>query len=219
MASQIRIAGPKNSAVYFDSSPKPTAAPTASHHAPRSVSSSLARKKITKLAAKSSGESGVMIVVRPGTGAFDPAALYPLVSAVAWALGLILTRIMRNSDQVLTTMPKRVHHLEMDSLKHPLANPDVAQQFQQEHSRVAKVTAQLNAQSAGFVTKIKAPAAPAPAPAPKPAAKKAEPAAKKGEAKPAAGKKEEAKPAAKPAKDAKAAAPAAAAAAAPKKAK
>jgi drug/metabolite transporter (DMT)-like permease len=50
------------------------------------------------------GFAGVMIVVRPGTGAFDPAALYPIVSAAAWALGLILTRIMRSSDQVLTTI-------------------------------------------------------------------------------------------------------------------
>jgi drug/metabolite transporter (DMT)-like permease len=50
------------------------------------------------------GFTGVMIVVRPGTGAFDPAALYPLVSAAAWALGLILTRIMRSSDPVLTTI-------------------------------------------------------------------------------------------------------------------
>jgi drug/metabolite transporter (DMT)-like permease len=50
------------------------------------------------------GFTGVMIVVRPGTGAFNPAALYPLASAAAWALGLILTRIMRNSDQVLTTI-------------------------------------------------------------------------------------------------------------------
>ncbi len=50
------------------------------------------------------GFAGVMIVVRPGTGTFDPAALFPLASAAAWALGLILTRIMRNSDQVLTTI-------------------------------------------------------------------------------------------------------------------
>jgi drug/metabolite transporter (DMT)-like permease len=50
------------------------------------------------------GFAGVMIVVRPGSGAFNPAALFPLGSAVAWALGLILTRIMRNSDQVLTTI-------------------------------------------------------------------------------------------------------------------
>ena len=48
-ASQIRIAAPKNSAVYFDSSAAPTAAPTASHHAPRPVSSTFARKNSTKL--------------------------------------------------------------------------------------------------------------------------------------------------------------------------
>ncbi len=62
-ASQIKIAGPKNSAVYFDSSAAPTAAPTASHHAPRSVSSTFARKKSTKLEATSSGASGVTINV------------------------------------------------------------------------------------------------------------------------------------------------------------
>src|SRR5580704_6497155 len=61
--SQIRIAGPKNSAVYFDSSAAPIAAPTASHHAPRPVSSSLARKNSTKLDATSNGASGVTIMV------------------------------------------------------------------------------------------------------------------------------------------------------------
>jgi drug/metabolite transporter (DMT)-like permease len=50
------------------------------------------------------GFAGVMIVVRPGTAAFDPAAFYPLASSTAWAFGLILTRIMRDSDQVLTTI-------------------------------------------------------------------------------------------------------------------
>jgi drug/metabolite transporter (DMT)-like permease len=50
------------------------------------------------------GFIGVVIVVRPGTGAFNPAALYPLVSAATWALGLILTRLMRNSESVLTTI-------------------------------------------------------------------------------------------------------------------
>jgi drug/metabolite transporter (DMT)-like permease len=59
---------------------------------------------IRRWAAVIIGFTGVMIVVRPGTGAFNPAALYPLVSAAAWALGLILTRIMRNSDPVLTTI-------------------------------------------------------------------------------------------------------------------
>src|SRR6202162_2376567 len=63
LTSQIRIAGPKNSAVYFDNSATPTAAPTASHHAPRPVSSTLARKNSTKLEATSSGPSGVTIRV------------------------------------------------------------------------------------------------------------------------------------------------------------
>jgi hypothetical protein len=49
--------------VYFDSSATPTAAPTASHHAPRPVSSTLARKNSTKLDATSSGASGVTIRV------------------------------------------------------------------------------------------------------------------------------------------------------------
>src|SRR5712671_6359455 len=61
--SQIKIAGPKNNEVYFDSSAAPTAAPTASHHAPRPVSSTFARKNSTKLEATSNGESGVTIRV------------------------------------------------------------------------------------------------------------------------------------------------------------
>jgi hypothetical protein len=63
VASQITIAGPKNSAVYFDSNAAPTAAPTASHQAPRPVSSTFARKNNTKLEATSSGASGVTIRV------------------------------------------------------------------------------------------------------------------------------------------------------------
>ena len=61
--SQIRIAGPKNSAVYFDSSAQPAAAPTASHHTPRPVCSTLASANSTKLEATSSGASGVTIMV------------------------------------------------------------------------------------------------------------------------------------------------------------
>ena len=63
LASQIRIAGPKNSAVYFDNKAAPTAAPTASHQAPRPVSSTFARKNSTKLEATSNGASGVTIMV------------------------------------------------------------------------------------------------------------------------------------------------------------
>src|SRR6266478_5868338 len=61
--SQIKIAGPKNNEVYFDSNAAPTAAPTASHHAPRPVSSTFARKNSTKLEATSNGASGVTISV------------------------------------------------------------------------------------------------------------------------------------------------------------
>src|SRR6266404_7601784 len=61
--SQIRIAGPKNSAVYFDSSAAPVAIPTASHQAPRPVCSTLASANSTKLEATSSGASGVTIMV------------------------------------------------------------------------------------------------------------------------------------------------------------
>src|SRR6267378_2289281 len=61
--SQIKIAGPKNNEVYFDSNAAPTAAPTASHHAPRPVSSIFARKNSTKLDATSNGESGVTMSV------------------------------------------------------------------------------------------------------------------------------------------------------------
>src|SRR6202158_5694883 len=63
LTSQIRIAGPKNSAVYFDNNAGPTVAPTASHHAPRPVSSTFARKNRTKLEATSNGASGVTISV------------------------------------------------------------------------------------------------------------------------------------------------------------
>src|SRR3981189_3114270 len=61
--SQIKIAGPKNNEVYFDSNAAPTAAPTASHHAPRPVSNTFARQNSTKLEATSSGASGVTIMV------------------------------------------------------------------------------------------------------------------------------------------------------------
>src|SRR6266704_4947239 len=61
--SQIRIAGPKNSAVYFDNSAVPVAIPTASHQAPRPVCSTLASENSTKLEATNSGASGVTIRV------------------------------------------------------------------------------------------------------------------------------------------------------------
>ena len=50
------------------------------------------------------GLVGVLIILRPGTSAFHAAAFFPLVSALAWACTLIMTRMMAGREHVLTTM-------------------------------------------------------------------------------------------------------------------
>jgi drug/metabolite transporter (DMT)-like permease len=50
------------------------------------------------------GLIGVAIILRPGTGAFHPALLIPIVSALAWACTLIMTRMMSGREHALTTM-------------------------------------------------------------------------------------------------------------------
>lgn len=50
------------------------------------------------------GLLGVMIIVRPGTSAFQPAAIFPIVSALGWAGALVLTRKMSGADHPTTTM-------------------------------------------------------------------------------------------------------------------
>jgi drug/metabolite transporter (DMT)-like permease len=50
------------------------------------------------------GLIGVMIVIRPGTGAFQAAALLPLLGAASWSAGAIVTRKMGGSDHALTTL-------------------------------------------------------------------------------------------------------------------
>jgi len=50
------------------------------------------------------GFVGVLIVMRPGTTAFQPAALLPVGSSIAWALALICTRKASETDGVATTM-------------------------------------------------------------------------------------------------------------------
>jgi drug/metabolite transporter (DMT)-like permease len=50
------------------------------------------------------GLIGVLIILRPGSGAFHPAAFFPIVSALAWAGTLIMTRMMSGSELALTTM-------------------------------------------------------------------------------------------------------------------
>jgi drug/metabolite transporter (DMT)-like permease len=50
------------------------------------------------------GLIGVLIILRPGSGAFHPAAFFPLVSAFAWAGTLIMTRMMSGKERAVTTM-------------------------------------------------------------------------------------------------------------------
>jgi drug/metabolite transporter (DMT)-like permease len=50
------------------------------------------------------GLIGVLIVLRPGTSAFHPAAFFPVVSAFAWASCLILTRLMSGQERAMVTM-------------------------------------------------------------------------------------------------------------------
>ena len=50
------------------------------------------------------GLIGVLIILRPGTSAFHPAVFFPLVSALAWACTLIMTRMMSGREAAITTM-------------------------------------------------------------------------------------------------------------------
>jgi len=50
------------------------------------------------------GLIGVLIIVRPGSSAFHPAAFFPLVSALAWACTLIMTRMMSGREHATTIM-------------------------------------------------------------------------------------------------------------------
>lgn len=50
------------------------------------------------------GFLGVLVVIRPGSGAVGPAALLPLVSAACWALSIVATRRMGSADRPATTL-------------------------------------------------------------------------------------------------------------------
>ncbi|MBN8892487.1 MAG: DMT family transporter [Rhodospirillales bacterium] len=50
------------------------------------------------------GLLGVLVIVRPGTGAFQPAALFVLASSMSWALASVLTRKMAGTDDAATTL-------------------------------------------------------------------------------------------------------------------
>ncbi|MDB5505061.1 MAG: protein of unknown function transrane [Tardiphaga sp.] len=50
------------------------------------------------------GLMGVLVVVRPGTSAFHPAVVFPILSALGWAVALVLTRKITGGDRAITTM-------------------------------------------------------------------------------------------------------------------
>lgn len=50
------------------------------------------------------GLFGVVIVVRPGTAAFDPASILPIASAFLWALTLVMTRVISSTERTVTIM-------------------------------------------------------------------------------------------------------------------
>jgi drug/metabolite transporter (DMT)-like permease len=54
--------------------------------------------------ATAAGLIGVLIILRPGSSAFHPAAAFPLVSAFCWALTLIMTRMLSGKERAVTTM-------------------------------------------------------------------------------------------------------------------
>lgn len=59
---------------------------------------------IRRWAAVLVGLVGVLIVIRPGAGAFQTAALFPLLSALCWAATIIITRRMGATDRTETTV-------------------------------------------------------------------------------------------------------------------
>jgi len=59
---------------------------------------------IRRWAAVITGLLGMLLVVRPGLGGFQPAALFCVASAFFWSLGLIITRRIASTDLPQTTV-------------------------------------------------------------------------------------------------------------------
>jgi drug/metabolite transporter (DMT)-like permease len=59
---------------------------------------------IRRWLATATGLLGVLIILRPGTSAFHAAAFFPIVSALCWAITLIMTRMMSGREHAITTM-------------------------------------------------------------------------------------------------------------------
>ncbi len=50
------------------------------------------------------GFFGVLVIIRPGLGVFDPVAILPVIAAVLFAVYQIMTRMLANSDSAETTL-------------------------------------------------------------------------------------------------------------------
>jgi drug/metabolite transporter (DMT)-like permease len=50
------------------------------------------------------GLAGVLLIIRPGTGAFDVAAVFPLSAALCWAVAALITRKISGADKPITTL-------------------------------------------------------------------------------------------------------------------
>ena len=59
---------------------------------------------IRRWLASAVGLIGVLIILRPATSAFRPAALFPVLSALCWAFTLTMTRMMSGREHAITTM-------------------------------------------------------------------------------------------------------------------
>ncbi|WP_205963379.1 DMT family transporter [Roseicella aquatilis] len=59
---------------------------------------------IRRWAAVLVGFAGVLIVIRPGSGAIQAAALFPIASAFCWAATIVITRRMGAGDRTETTV-------------------------------------------------------------------------------------------------------------------
>lgn len=59
---------------------------------------------VRRWAAVLAGLAGVLIVIRPGGGALQSAAVFPLLSAICWAIAIIVTRRMGTRDRSETTL-------------------------------------------------------------------------------------------------------------------
>ncbi|MGL5448616.1 MAG: DMT family transporter [Rhabdaerophilum sp.] len=59
---------------------------------------------VRRWAATIVGFCGMLLIIRPGTGAFQLAALFPLGAAVTWSLAAVVTRSVSAHDRAETTM-------------------------------------------------------------------------------------------------------------------